>query len=271
MLHPTRSGDSGLPLVWDCCCEEAWRARRIASGSPRHSGRRSRRSRAAPTACRTLRTSSPYAVSGSADSLPYLADQLTVRLLAARNAEGAEERAAYAATSLTALRAYLAGLEAYRRGRVHEAEDYFNRAEGLDSGFTPADIGVATVETNYWNWRAGDEQWRADAMWRRRHRMGTADRALLTAYLGPHYPRASTEAEMIAAAAEAARVAPDRVDAWYTAGDYLWSSGPVIGYPGWEEQSAAALRRAFRLDSTRALTLEDLIVLAALAGDRKIG
>ena len=207
-------------------------------------------------------------VSGSADSLPYLADQLTVRLLAARNAEGAEERAAYAATSLTALRAYLAGLEAYRRGRVHEAEDYFNRAEGLDSGFTPADIGVATVETNYWSWRAGDEQWRADAMWRRRHRMGTADRALLTAYLGPHYPRASTEAEMIAAAAEAARVAPDRVDAWYTAGDYLWSSGPVIGYPGWEEQSAAALRRAFRLDSTRALTLEDLIVLAALAGDR---
>lgn len=206
-------------------------------------------------------------VVGNPDSLPYLADRLIVRLLAARSAEGAEERAAFAATSLAALRAYLAGREAYRRGMMHDAEEYLDRALLLDSMFAPAALGVATLQSNFWHWGGGDLRWLADATWNRRHRMSPGERALLVAYFGPHYPGPATAAEMVAAAERATLVAPMQLEAWFTFGKYLRWFGSDIGPSDWKERSIAALGRAFALDSTHALTLEGLIMMATAERD----
>ncbi|HEV8263352.1 MAG TPA: hypothetical protein VGQ06_00265 [Gemmatimonadales bacterium] len=205
-------------------------------------------------------------VAGSADSLPYLADQLAVRLLAAR-AGGEEDRAALATTSLSALRAYLAGREAYRRGLMHEAEEYLDRALLLDSTFGPAALGVAILQSTFHNWAGGEQRWLADACWSRRHRMNAADRALLIALLGPHYPGPSTQPEMIAAAENATRIGPQQVEAWNILGKYRSWFGPTVGLSDWAARSIAAFGRAFALDSTNSQTLENLIMMAATAGD----
>lgn len=205
-------------------------------------------------------------VAGSADSLPYLADQLIVRLLAAR-AGGAEDRAALASTSLAALRAYLAGREANRRGLQHEAEEYLDAAMLLDSTFGPAALRVAIVQTTF---RAGSgwaPRSRLNASWSRRHLMNAADRALLIAFLGPHYPGPSTHREMVAAAEYAIRIGPEHVEAWQVLGKYLSRFGGTVGPCDWAARSITAFVRAFALDSTNAETLENLIKVAATAGD----
>jgi tetratricopeptide (TPR) repeat protein len=205
-------------------------------------------------------------VQGAADSLPYVVDRLTARLLAIRAVTRPDDLAVLSSTSLAALRAYLAGRAAYSRGLVREAEEYFETALSLDPTFTPAGLGVATLQTSYWLWR-GDQGWQADAIWAQRHRMTPADRALLVAYLGPHWPDVSTYSELIAAAEQAVRVGPDQVEAWYILGHYLRRFGPDAGVPDVEARAVAALRRALALDSTHAPTLDNLILLAAVAGD----
>jgi hypothetical protein len=207
-------------------------------------------------------------VQGNADSLPYLTDRLAARLLAIQAARDSEELAALTATSLPVLRAYLAGLHAYRRGRggsPSEAQEDFERAIFLDSTFALANLRLA--ELAWWAMAELDGRWKLDAIWRRRDRLGPADRALLVAYLGPRYPRTSTLAERITASEQAARAAPHRLEAWRIAGRSLFLLGRSIGYPEWEARSAEALRRALALDSTDEPTLTLLVRLAAGAGD----
>ncbi|MBW3552432.1 MAG: hypothetical protein KY466_02915 [Gemmatimonadetes bacterium] len=202
-------------------------------------------------------------VEGSADSLPHLVDRLTVRLLAARAARVGEDSTALASTSFPALRSYLAGRLAYRGGRIHDAEEYFGRALLLDSTFTPAALGIAAVQDNFWFWRSGDERWQADAIWKLRHRMSPAERALLEAYLGPNYPRASTLRESIAAAERAVLTARHSIEAWLTTAGYHSRYGQRIGSPDWQARSLDAARQAFAVDSTHAQTLYLLIMRAA--------
>lgn len=208
-------------------------------------------------------------VRGSADSLPYLADRLAARLLAVQAARDSDELAALTGTSLPALRTYLAGLHAHSRGKCctpSEAQEHFERALFLDSTFALA--GLHLVETAVWGMAELEERWRLDAIWKQRERLGPADRALLSAYLGPGYPLRATPAELIGAAERAARVAPHRLEAWRVAGRSLFHLGPMIGYPRWEAGATEALQHALALDSTDALTLQYLLRLAAAAGDR---
>jgi serine/threonine-protein kinase len=206
----------------------------------------------------------------TADSLPYLADEIVARLLATQAARDTGELAALNATSLAALTAYLAGVEAYRRGKCcnpSETEAHFARALFLDSTFTLARLRLA--ELSWWGMAELEERWKLGMAWQAREQLGAAERALLVAYLGPRYPRASTLAERIAAAEQATRVAPNRVEAWRIAGRTLFLLGSVIGYPDWERRATEALQRAFALDSTDEQTLTLLIRLAAMSGDRK--
>jgi len=208
-------------------------------------------------------------LAGSADSLPSLVDRLATRLLAAQAARDPDEHAALVGTSLPALRAYLTGWHAYRRGKggiPSQATDHYERALFLDSTFALAALRLA--ETAVWDRRGLDDQWKLDGIWRQRARLGPADRALLDAYLGPRYPRPATLAERIAAGEHAAHVAPHRMEAWRITGRSLFHLGPTIGYPDWEAQAGSALRRALALDSTDAFTLQFLLRLAAAAGDQ---
>ncbi len=205
---------------------------------------------------------------GAADSLPYLADRLAVQLLAAQAARDSAELAAMTGTSLGALRAYLAGVHAYRRGRCcapSEAADHFARALFLDSTFALAALRL--TETSAWGMSELDERWKLDAMWNQRDQLSSADRALLVAYLGPRYPRPATLAELISAAEQAPVAAPHRAEAWRIAGRTLLELGPMIGYPEWQARARMALGRALALDSTHAFTLVYLLQLAAEGGD----
>lgn len=204
-------------------------------------------------------------VEGSADSLPYLADRLAARLLAVQAARDSDELGALSRTSLPALRAYLAGRAARHRGSS-AALQHYERALSLDSTFAPAALDLVALGTLE---GIRDEQWKFDAAWRLRERMTPPDRALLVAYLGPHYPRAATLAELIAAGEQATRVTPGRVDGWHIAGANLFRFGSVIGYPEWESKATRAFQRVLALDSTDAPTLEFLIQLAARVGDRE--
>lgn len=205
----------------------------------------------------------------TADSLPQLADRIVAGLLARQAARDSGELEALSATSLPALHAYLAGVEAYRRGKCcsfSEAEDHFTRALFLDSAFTLASLRLA--ELAWWGMAELDGRWKLDGVWRDRDRLGAAERALLVAYLGPRYPNASTLAERVAAADAAARVAPNRVEAWRIVGRTRFLMGSAIGYPDWERQAGEALRRAFGIDSTDEPTLTLLLRLASMTGDR---
>ncbi len=204
-------------------------------------------------------------VEGSADSLPYLADRIARDVLAFHAARDSNERAAFTGTSLAGLRAFLAGRAAAHRGAA--ATMHYERALALDSSLIPAVVALAAdADVRRGDSRPG-ERWQFDAVWPRRERLSPADRAQLTAHLGPRYPRPSTLAERIAAAEQAAKVAPDRAETWFTLGDHLERFGSLISYPGWKARGAEAYRRALALDSTDANTLDRLLVLAADAGD----
>ena len=208
-------------------------------------------------------------VEGSADSLPNLADQLIARLLAVQAARDSDELAALTRTSLPALRAYLAGRHAHRRGKCcnpSEAQDQFERALFLDSTFALA--GLALVGLTPFGMVELEERGRVDAIWNQRDRLGPADRAQLVAYLGPRYPHPATPAELIAAAEQAALAAPHRLEAWLIVGHSLFQLGPMIGYPGWEARARDALQHALALDSTDAMTLQSILRSAAATGDR---
>jgi tetratricopeptide (TPR) repeat protein len=207
-------------------------------------------------------------VEGSADSLPQLADRLTVRLLAGvQSTREGEDLATLTGTSLPALRAYVAGRAAFRANRPAEAEDQFERSLFLDSTFVPAGLGLAAIENVWGPRRDFDERWKLDAVWRQRDRLSAADRALLVAYLGPRYPRPSTLAEMIASGEQATLTAPNRVEAWYITGVSLQRYGQLIGYTAWEARAKESLRHALALDSTHAPAADVLFMLAVGAGE----
>jgi len=206
-------------------------------------------------------------VAGLTDSLPQLADRLTARLLASLASKTGEDSLALGATSLPALRAYLAGRREFRRGHSRESISHFERAASLDSTFAPPSLWLALVEAI---WGAGGTgvRWKLDAAWKRKDQLDPAGRALLLASLGPRYPRTPTLVELVTAGEEATRTAPGWAEAWFVAGENLARFRSLGGHPDWESRAFAAFRRALELDSTHIVSIDRLVVLAAAAGDR---
>ena len=82
-------------------------------------------------------------VSGEPDSLMTLVDRLAAQLLAGSTGEGRHRLEKLTSTSLPALRAYLAGQSAYRRGAYVQSIADFQRALEHDSSFVLAAIALA--------------------------------------------------------------------------------------------------------------------------------
>jgi serine/threonine-protein kinase len=202
---------------------------------------------------------------GPIDSLTRLVDQLAARLLILQTGEPYQRMAAATTTQLPALRSYLEGRQAYRRGRYPAAMAQFQRAVGLDPAFALAGMGLATAAT--WTHEADVRSRGLDLAWSHREHLSSRDRALLTAYVGPRYPRQSSWAEVLAAWELASAVAPDQPEAWYELGDALFHAGPQIAVQDAHRRAAQAFRRAVELDSSYAGPLGHLVELSALAGD----
>jgi tetratricopeptide (TPR) repeat protein len=202
-------------------------------------------------------------VTGPADSLAFLIDAITGQLLTIRAGEGAR-LSSLTSTSLPALRNYLAGQWLYRRGRYRAAGEEHNKALTQDSTFALA--AIALMQASSWYGFQGYYR-AADLAWRYRAKLTTRDRALLTAQLGPNYPKPSSLTEEIAAAARYRDIAPDRADSWFHYGDVLMHFGWLTGNVAAHAQAETVLRQAVTLDSTYSPALEHLVLLTARRGD----
>jgi tetratricopeptide (TPR) repeat protein len=203
-------------------------------------------------------------VAGRPDSLGAMIDRLTGELLAREAGEATQRVAALTSTSLPALRAYLQGQAAYRRGGYKEAVDWFDRALEQDSMFALAALGL--VSAGVWEGPATFIPAFRTAS-RLQERLSSRDRVLLAAFVGPRYGVPYPFVEQMAGWERAAEVLRDSPETWYQLGDVLFHRAPGIG-AGWPlERAAAAFRRAIELDSSFAAPLDHLVEIAVLAGD----
>lgn len=201
-------------------------------------------------------------VAGPADSAPALVDRLAGELLV-RTASLDE---ALATRSIAALRAYLAGRAAYRRGNYPAAVQHFGRALSHDSTLTQAALWLLCAVA--WDPSGSPNLERVQHIaWLGRDRLAPADRARLHALLGTRFPEPVLRSETLVLAERAVELARDNPDAWYLFGDAYFHDGAYLGYEDWAERSRAALERALALDSGFADPLGHLIVLAGLRDD----
>src|SRR5829696_4014952 len=87
-------------------------------------------------------------------------------------------------------------------------------------------------------------------------RPSVRDRDHLATFLGPHFPRRSSNSVYLMAADHLVQKAPDSPEAWYKVGDLLYHFGPFIGVPNALERARVAFARSLALDSSFAPALE---------------
>lgn len=203
---------------------------------------------------------------GSADSLPRLVDRVAGEVLGAAAGEGGERASLLAGVPLTAIRAYLAGRKQYRAGNYEEAGRQFTNAFITDSTFVLGAMGL--YSTN--GWLAQDTQLvrRAKELaWLRKGDLPAAERALMIAELGPHFPGRSSGVESLAAAREAVRIAPERPEAYNWVAEWLFHEGEAMGIEDASAQAMNMFRRVRELDPKIVAPVQHMAELAFRAGD----
>ena len=201
---------------------------------------------------------------GPSDSLPVMIDRLAVTLMASELDPWAR-LGRLATIPLDALREYVAGQAALRRGDYPAAVRSYTSALGSDSTFALAALGLRVAA----GWiRDATSQARGEAIaWRWRDKLGPSDRAYLTAIVGPRYPARPSYAESLAAWEQAVRVGPDRPDAWFELGDIHFHESEVLHEAHGDSLATLAFQRALTLDPGFIPALEHLVQLAARAGN----
>ena len=194
-----------------------------------------------------------------------LVDDLVRRLLASQTQSlgGHLTRlGAMTTDSLPALRAYLDGERAFRRGRAHESRSHYSGAAALDADFALAHYRLAAAHAACGNPVAalqGAERATAGA-----RRLNPHTRLLLAAQaalLRGQLP----EAERLCQRLLADR--PDDVEAWYRLARVLLDGNRFRGRP--EAEARIPLERACALDPRHVAALGDLTRLTWTTGDRQ--
>jgi tetratricopeptide (TPR) repeat protein len=211
-----------------------------------------------------------YTERGEGDESRLL-NRATDRLVAITMGE-AERRLSAISDSAEAVKAYLAGLRAYRAGLYGAAFTSLTTALSIDSVFAAAALWRSIT-----GFMAGSkvpvnavEEASATA-WRLRDQLSSRDRALLAAHLARTYPdRQLTYAEQFDAAQQAVRVNHDRPEAWLVLGIVLAVHGPYFGAEGWQHEGTAALDSALALDSAMIPALQLRLLLGSDEGDTTV-
>lgn len=210
-------------------------------------------------------------VRGSPDSLFVLIDRLTTQLLARIAGEPPRRIAELTSTSLPAVRAYLGGRAALRRGEIAKATARFTEALAQDSTFALAALGMAS--SGAWSQQSGQS-----AALRRglltgyalRDRLTRRDQLLFEAYVLPNTATPHSAAEQYAGWKRAIDAAPENAEAMYEYGDRLYHAGAHLGIPDAQEQARAAFAKALALDSTYVSPLAHLVEMAAREENRSL-
>jgi tetratricopeptide (TPR) repeat protein len=169
-------------------------------------------------------------------------------------------------TSLEALRAYLAGESAFRRGRYPEALDAFRRAVARDTLFALAHHRLAVASEFSGDMDPEGFGLAVDRALRHADRLPWRDRAFLEAFA--HYHRGSAvDAE--ARFREVLAEYPDDVGARYGLAEVLFHAGPRVGRAGALTEAEEAFRTVLTLDPTHVEARLHLVRLAAAMGDRQ--
>lgn len=212
----------------------------------------------------TGETRAQATVEGPVDSITTLVDRLAAKLIASSAGEGDRFGDRFT-PSLAALRDFLEGQAAYRRGDYTQAVPAYERALARDSGFALAAMHLALAADGI---NDAEQHDRALALaWTNRADLSERDLAHLIAFAGPRYPAPSTEAEQVAAWERAVVTAPDRADVWYELGERLFRAGGVAGLMNAHERAKAVLTRALELEPGHVRARRLLIMLAARGGD----
>jgi tetratricopeptide (TPR) repeat protein len=198
---------------------------------------------------------------GAHEMLSTLVDRLVAGLLIEKAGEEPQRLASLTSTSLPALRAFLEGHSAFRRGRFAEALDKYGEALDHDSTFALAALGLDMADGWVGTGHAG-ERGRALA-WHWRDRLSPRDRALLRVRVGDNYPARATTTEKLDATEQALRLSPDRAELWYMLADLHFHYGRAMGTADWEPRARRGFRRALELDSLFEPPRHHLIALHA--------
>ncbi len=205
----------------------------------------------------------PTRVTGTADSLDALLRQAATGLLAAVGGQQRSVAGARYSDSPGAMRHYIEGLSAWRRGQLEAAARAFDRAIAEDSGFAQA-LYRRYLATGWGFPGIGPY---ARLTWERRDRLAPSERTVLEGFLGPEYPRARPIEERFAGRQRAADLLPDSPDALYAIGDYHYHWGSA--FEPFETQMRLAreyLERAAAIDS-QATVLRHLVEIGVQLRD----
>jgi TolB-like protein len=184
-------------------------------------------------------------VEGPADSLSMLVDRLAAQLLTLESGIDVSRLSSITTTSLPAIRAYLAGRAAFRRGSLGEAFRSFREATLLDSTFALAALEL--VHASVWvggAWSEDAERGKRLAQ-AGRDRLSQADRTLLDAWSMEDI----TGPDWIAAWQAASRAHPDRAEIWYELGDAYYHNGALVGLNDPLRLAKEAFQRGWAIDS----------------------
>jgi serine/threonine-protein kinase len=204
-------------------------------------------------------------VSGSKDSLFAIIDRLTAQLLALGAGASSAQLSALTTTNLDALRAYLDGVAAYRRGAFQDATPLLSRAVEQDSTFALA--LSALVESDGWHPATTDMKRIRRLAWQYRDRLNPQDQLFLSLRLGSRYPKQTPWDVRIADAEHAVQAMPESADAWYYLGDDLFHFGRLSDLPEPEVRARQALEQAFQRDSLYGGPIQHLAALSWVARD----
>jgi len=177
-----------------------------------------------------------------------VAESLGVQLLAGSAGEF-ERLPGLVSSSTAAVKEWIAGRNAFRRGDWQVAMERFSAVLDRDSTFALAAWGLMLSA----GWLEGEGRaWGRGRRlaWAHRDRLPPADSAIFVAESYRNaYPERISRSAKIGLYERAVQLYPDRWDAWYHYGDYLWHEGGAYVDDG-RARAVDMFSRAIALDST---------------------
>jgi tetratricopeptide (TPR) repeat protein len=206
------------------------------------------------------RTMAQTTVEGPKDSLFVMVDRLAAQLMALGAGASQQQLSSLTTTSLDALRAYLDGVAALRRGAFSTSTTLLTRAVQLDSTFALA--LSALVESSGWIASSIDMDRVQRLAWQFRDRLTPKDQLILSIRLGSQFPRETPSTQGIMDRERATQVMPDNPEAWYYLGDQLFHEGRIADISDATSRAKDAFHRALQLDSLYGAPLQHLLSVA---------